>query len=233
VTEDPSSTTPAEPRRPPPDESWRERLDALAPRLVDGMTSARLLVAGCAVVVAIVVGVLVLRPSSSGPPVEATLPLASSSAGSAAGATPTTTSQLVVQAAGAVAKPGVYTIAGTGRVNDLIAAAGGLAADADPDQVELAAPLTDGERVYVPRVGESPPLPSGSSSANSSGRGPVDLNRASAADLESLPGIGPSLAQAIIDHREQHGPFRSVDDLAEVRGIGPAKMEQVRPLVKV
>jgi competence protein ComEA len=99
--------------------------------------------------------------------------------------------------------------------------------------VELAAPLTDGERVYVPRVGEAPPPPTGSTAGTSSSRGPVDLNRASAADLESLPGIGPALAQAIIDHRSQDGPFRSVDDLADVRGIGPAKMDQLRPLVKV
>ena len=83
-------------------------------------------------------------------------------------------------------------------------------------------------------MGEAaPPAVGSSASGSNSPRGPVDLNRASAADLEALPGIGPALAQAIIDHREQNGPFRSVDGLADVRGIGPAKMEQLRPLVKV
>jgi competence protein ComEA len=84
----------------------------------------------------------------------------------------------------------------------------------------------------------APPLgPSSSGPSSGTGpsatRGPVDLNHASEADLEALPGIGPALAQAIIDYRSQHGSFRSVDDLSNVRGIGPAKMEQLRPLVKV
>jgi competence protein ComEA len=129
----------------------------------------------------------------------------------------------------------VYTLASTARVTDLITAAGGLAPDADPDQVELAATLTDGERVYVPKVGETPPPAAGGGSTASSGgpHTPIDLNRASAADLDSLPGIGPSLAQAIVDYRTQHGQFRSVEDLADVRGIGPAKLEQLRPLVRV
>jgi competence protein ComEA len=195
------------------------------------LSPLRVALAVIAIAVAVAAAVYVTRPSSPRQPVEATLPRASSSSSSAAPVT--TASQLVVQAAGAVAKPGVYTVPGSARVNDLIAAAGGLAPDADPDQVELAAPLTDGERVYVPRVGEAPAQPPGSSSGTASGRGPVDLNRASEADLEALPGIGPALAQAIIDHRSQHGPFRSVDDLADVRGIGPAKLEQLRPLVKV
>jgi competence protein ComEA len=231
VPELPSSPTPAEPRRPPTDAGWRERLEVLGQRVGVDLSPLRVALAVVAIAAAIVAALYVARPSSPGQPVENTLPRASSSSGLAA--PPTTASQLVVQAAGAIAEPGVYTVPGSARVNDLIAAAGGLAPDADPDQVELAAPLTDGERVYVPRRGESPPPVSGSSSGGSSTRGPVDLNRASAADLEALPGIGPALAQAIIDHRSQHGPFRSVDDLADVRGIGPAKMEQLRPLVKV
>jgi competence protein ComEA len=199
------------------------------------LSPLRVAIAVVAVAVAVAAALYVARPSSPRQPVEATLPRASSS--SSAEVPATTAAQLVVQAAGAVAKPGVYTVPGTARVNDLIAAAGGLAPDADPDQVELAAPLTDGERVYVPRVGEVPaqlPGPSsGSSTGTSSHSGPVDLNRATEADLESLPGIGPALAHAIIDYRSQHGQFRSVDDLADVRGIGPAKMDQLRSLVKV
>jgi competence protein ComEA len=231
VPELPSLPTPDEPRRPPPDASWRERLEALGRRVGVDLSPLRLALAAVAIAIAVAVALYIARPTSPRQPVEATLPRASSPSNSAA--PPTTASQLVVQAAGAVAKPGVYTVPGTARVNDLVAAAGGFASDADPDQVELAAPLTDGERVYVPRVGEAPPPPTGSTAGTSSSRGPVDLNRASAADLESLPGIGPALAQAIIDHRSQDGPFRSVDDLADVRGIGPAKMDQLRPLVKV
>jgi competence protein ComEA len=230
VPELPLPTSPPEPRRPPPDPSWRERLELIGQRVGVDVSPLRIALAVATVAIAVGAALFVVRPSSSGPPVESTLPRTSSSVSAAP---PTTAAQLVVQAAGAVAKPGVYVVVGTARVNDLIAAAGGLAANADPDQVELAAPLTDGERVYVPRVGESTLPPTGSSSASSTARGPVDLNRASAADLEALPGIGPALAQAIIDHRQQHGPFRSVDDLADVRGIGPAKMEQLRPLVKV
>jgi competence protein ComEA len=229
VPELPLPPSPAEPRRPPPDPSWRERLEVLGQRIGVDVSPVRIALAVAAVAVAVGAALFVGRPSSSDPPVESTLPRASSSASAAP---PTTAAQLVVQAAGAVAKPGVYTVAGTARVNDLIAAAGGLAAGADPDAVELAAPLTDGERVYVPRVGETTLPPPGASATSSTARGPVDLNRASAADLEGLPGIGPALAQAIIDYRQQHGPFQSVDDLADVRGIGPAKMEQLRPLVK-
>jgi competence protein ComEA len=231
VPELPSSSTPPEPRRPPPDTGWRERLNQVGQRVGVDVSLPRVVLAAVAVAFAVVVVLYVLRPSASGPPVESTLPRASSAPSSAA--PPTSASHLVVQAAGAVAKPGVYTVDGAARVNDLIAAAGGLASDADPDQVELAAPLTDGERVYVPRVGESPPPPVSSASGSTAPKGPIDLNRASAADLEALPGIGPALAQAIVDHREQNGPFHSVDELADVRGIGPAKMEQLRPLVKV
>jgi competence protein ComEA len=230
VPELPSSPTPAEPRRPPPDVSWRERIEVLGQRVGADLSPLRVALAVVAIAAAVVAALYVARPSSPGQPVENTLPRASSSG---LAAPPTTASQLVVQAAGAVAKPGVYTVPGSARVNDLIAAAGGLAPHADPDQVELAAPLTDGERVYVPRIGEASPQPSESSSGASSPHALVDLNSASEADLEALPGIGPALAQAIIDHRSQHGPFRSIDDLAEVRGIGPAKMEQLRPLVKV
>jgi competence protein ComEA len=230
-------TRSTEPRRPPPDPSWRERLTDATQRLGVDMSAGRAALAGLAVVVAIVIALVVLRPWASSPAPDDALPRASTPAPSTA-RTSTTLGQIVVQAAGAVAKPGVYTIAAGARVNDLIAAAGGLAADADPDQVELAATLSDGERVYVPRVGEAPPVVSSSRSETASGgpnapRTPIDLNHATAAELETLPGIGPALAQAIVDYRSAHGAFQSVDDLGDVRGIGPAKLEQLRPLVRV
>ena len=102
---------------------------------------------------------------------------------------------------------------------------------------------TDGSRVYVPRRGEVavPDVPSGSGSGGGSGaggattvpKGPVDINRATVDELDTLPGVGPTTAQAIIDHRNRNGPFRSVEDLGKVRGIGPAKLAELRPLVTV
>ena len=113
-------------------------------------------------------------------------------------------------------------------------AAGGTAADADVATVNLAAPLVDGAQVYVPVVGAppragAPPGPSPPTTPS----GPIDLNRATAAELDALPGIGPSTAQAIVTHREEHGPYASVDALEDVRGIGPAKLDAIRALVTV
>jgi len=219
-------------QRPPPDPTARERVEALADRLGIAASPWR---AGGAVVLAVVVGAVAwmwLRPVPAAPAPDAVLPRATTTL---VGPTTTAAAPVVVQAAGAIAHPGVYTLAAGARVNDLVAAAGGLAPDADADQVLLAAVLTDGERVYVPRVGETPPpAPGGSGGTSSaSSRGPVDLNTASESELESLPGIGPTLAQAIIDYRTTHGRFASVDELGDVRGIGPARLEQLRPLVKV
>jgi competence protein ComEA len=143
---------------------------------------------------------------------------------------------VVVQVAGAVVSPGVYTMPAGARVHELIAAAGGVTTDGDPSAIALAVVLRDGERVYVPRVGE---VVSGSAGAGA-GAGPaagdlpavpLDLNRATAAELDSLPGIGPATASAIVEHRERNGPFASVDDLLDVPGIGPSKLENLRDLV--
>jgi competence protein ComEA len=161
---------------------------------------------------------------------------------------------VVVQAAGAVHLPGVHRLPAGSRVDDLVSAAGGSTPDADLDRVNLAALLVDGERIWVPRRGEVevPPVVSGGTTAapggsagggTSGGSGsspdggdptaPVDLNTATDAQLDALPGIGPATAAAILAHRDANGPFRSVDDLLDVRGIGEAKLEQLRPLVRV
>jgi competence protein ComEA len=155
---------------------------------------------------------------------------------------------LVVAAAGAVVRPGVYRLAAGARVTDLVAAAGGLDPGADVDRVNLAAPVHDGERIYVPRRDqpEVPPVATGGASEPATpraapGGGPtsstipalVDLNTADVALLDTLPGVGPSTAAAIVAYRGANGRFRTVDDLGEVRGIGPAKLEQLRPLVTV
>lgn len=158
--------------------------------------------------------------------------------------TPSAQTQLVVHVAGAVVAPGVYRVSDGARVVDAIEVAGGLAADADLDAVNLAAPVRDGERLYVPRVGQ--PVPSvvtgggggvppgeGGGDGPAAPSGPININTATAAELEALPGVGPATAAAIVAHRDEHGPFATVDDLTDVTGIGPAKLEAVRGLVTV
>jgi competence protein ComEA len=155
-------------------------------------------------------------------------------------ATTTTAAGLIVDVVGAVRAPGVVRLAAGARVIDAIAAAGGAAKNADLTRLNLAAPLADGARVAVPEIGK--PAPSIDPSAISGGPAsagdpapdaPVNLNTATAAQLDALPGVGPATAAAIVRDREAHGPFRTVDDLARVRGIGPAKLDQLRNLVTV
>lgn len=152
----------------------------------------------------------------------------------------------LVHVSGAVDRPGVVTVAAGGRVFEAIELAGGASADADLDRVNLAAPVVDGERIHVPAVGEtaivelvpsvrppSPPNPPSSPTAvgpQDTGQ-PIELNRASSDELESLPGIGPAIAAAIVRTRTERGPFLSIDELIDVPGIGPSKLEQIRPFV--
>ncbi len=170
---------------------------------------------------------------------------ASEAGGAGAGGPSTTTTTapgIVVHAAGAVSRPGLYRLPRDARVADLLDAAGGPTLETDLDRVNLAAPLADGQRIYLPRRGEGPPAvvgpdggSSGTAGAASSGTpsGPLDLNTASVEQLDTLPGVGPATAAAIVAHRERNGPFTSVDGLLDVRGIGPAKLEALRDLVTV
>jgi competence protein ComEA len=208
--------------------SWRDRLDLIAGG-AGGPAPAQLLLVGAAVVVAAVAAWFLLR-QPPGPSAEAAM----APVGSAAGAPTSTTapSTVVAHAAGAVAKPGVYSLPAGARVQDLLAAAGGAAPGADLDRINLAAPVADGSQVYVPREGEAVPSGAGGSAA-STPSGPLDLNTATLEQLDALPGVGPATAQAILDAREKVGRFASVDDLLDVRGIGPAKLEGLRDLVTV
>lgn len=210
--------TPASPRP-----SWREQLSVFAERLPLERPGIAVL-AGLVLVVG--VGWLALRPAPL--PVELTLPRAEPAATPSEHSVPS--GELTVHAAGAVSTPGVYRLPAGSRVSDLLTAAGGASPDADLDQLNLAAPLADGERILVPRRGE---VIAPSSDAAPSASSKVDLNTATAEELDKLPGIGPATAEAIIRHRETRGRFRSVTELLEVRGIGEAKLEQLRPLVKV
>ena len=143
---------------------------------------------------------------------------------------------LLVHVAGRVRHPGVYQLHQGDRVIDAIQAAGGTLRGADLRSINLAAQLTDGEQIVVLRKGGgsvAAQAASGSAGASGTGSALVNLNTATLDQLEALPGIGPVLAQRIMDYREQHGPFASVDDLSNVSGIGDAHMEDLRPLVTV
>lgn len=145
---------------------------------------------------------------------------------------------IYVQVAGAVQRPGVYQMPDGCRVFQAVLQAGGFTGDADQDIVPLASRLSDGSRLYVPRKGETAVGPVLSGAAETGGGssgspGLVPINSATAEQLDSLPGIGPSLAQKIIQFRETQGPFTSVDQLGDVPGIGPSKLEQLRPLVSL
>lgn len=229
----------------PPDRPEPPRSGALTARLrswSEWVGTGRIVTTAVAVLAVAAGGWWLLRTPS--PPTEAGLPYAATTTSpspvSSAAATTVTavvesSSEVVVHVAGAVAAPGVYELPGGSRVHVAIDAAGGALPRADPSALNLAAPLVDGERVYVPRVGESVPLPAGRVSAEAvdSTPGPIDVNHATVEELDELPGIGPATAAAIVDHREQNGPFATVDDLEAVRGIGPAKLEAIRDLVAV
>jgi len=146
------------------------------------------------------------------------------------------TALIAVDVIGAVAAPGVYRLPPAARVDDAIAAAGGLAPDANRERINLAAPLEDGIQIRVPHVDESAaamPEEQAAAPAQGAERGAVDINTADAATLESLPGIGPATAAAIVAYREANGPFGSVDDLQNVKGIGPSLFGKLAGLVTV
>jgi competence protein ComEA len=147
----------------------------------------------------------------------------------------TVASEIVVYVAGAVTRPGVYTLELAARVTDALDAAGGAVAGADLGVVNLAAVVHDGERIYVPLVGEAiPAVVAGETPPDTTvAAGPVDINTATADQLDVLPGVGPTTAAAIVAHRDENGPFLTVEQLGDVRGIGPAKLDALRGLVTV
>lgn len=140
--------------------------------------------------------------------------------------------EIVVHVSGAVAKPGIYTLPLGSRVNDAVHLAAPLR-EANLDALNLAALISDGQKINVPREGEEVSLQEDWSGNSTSPEGKVNLNTATLAELDTLPGIGPATAQKIIDYRTQNGGFKSVDELDAVPGIGPQKLEQLRDLVTV
>jgi competence protein ComEA len=141
--------------------------------------------------------------------------------------------RVVVDVVGAVRRPGLYRLGDGSRIADAIARAGGATRKAQLAQVNLAAPLADGEQVVVPAHGSAAaatPAAAGSGGA-AAPAAPIQLSTATAEQLDSLPGVGPATAQKILDYRTKHGAFSSVDELDAVPGIGPKRLEQLRDLV--
>lgn len=227
---------------------WTRLVDRVSSPLRPWVTwfgAGRLAAGALTIAVAVGIGWWLLRPAE--PPTEARLPYAGSAVTTGTGAPtssstpslatdPTTPTVVIVHVAGAVGAPGVVELVEGARVADGVARAGGALPEADLGAVNLAARLQDGQQVYVPRVGEVPPPPApptvpGVAAGQPAAAGPIDVNRASLAELDALPGIGPATAAAIVAHRDTNGPFASVEDLEAVRGIGPAKLDALRGLV--
>jgi competence protein ComEA len=152
---------------------------------------------------------------------------------------PPTKPPLEVHVVGAVLRPGVYILLEGSRVQDAVNAAGGLSAEADLDSLNLAAKLEDGQQLDVPYLGSATStvvptvsfrvLPAGATATPSGDQ--ININTASAAELETLPGIGPALAQRIVTYRTEHGPFAHIEDIMNVAGIGPATFDNIKDLI--
>lgn len=150
---------------------------------------------------------------------------------------------VVVSVEGRVSTPGVFELGPGARVGDALDAAGGVLPDADLAAINRAARIQDGERIIVPALGDAGAPPASATSTSVTGTSeaaglvasgsPININTASATELESLPGIGPAKAEAIVEYRDSNGPFQSVDDLADVPGVSPEMVDELRPLVRV
>lgn len=168
-----------------------------------------------AALVAVVIGVVWFGTGAQSIPDETRAP--------STDADPASRQGFTVHVSGAVLDPGLVTVAEGSRVADALLAAGGVRSEADLAAINLAQPVRDGDLIVVPSVGSSRP--------GGTGDDGIDLNRATAAQLEELPGVGPVLAARIVAHREEHGNFAEVEDLLDVPGIGEAKLALLRTAV--
>ena len=183
----------------------------------------QLLVGGVvALVLLILAGRWLLHPGASGSvPIPAPIVPSTTAAAKA----------VVVDVVGAVRRPGLYRLPDGSRIADALARAGGATRKAQLDLVNLAAPVSDGEQIVVPRRGTVVASAGGGAAPSGVPAGPVHLNTATLEQLDALPGVGPVTAQKILDYRQEHGAFGSVDELDAIPGIGPARLEQLRDLV--
>lgn len=148
-------------------------------------------------------------------------------------ATPTPGSRIGVDVIGAVQQPGVYYLESPARIVDVIEAAGGFAPDADREKINLASHLTDGQQVRVPRVGELADTKPAEVPAEGSDNSTININQADAATLDTLDGIGPATAAAIVEYRIMSGPFKRIEDVQDVPGIGPALFSKIKDQITV
>jgi len=184
----------------------------------------RLRIGAVVVLVLVALGCAVLATALTAPP--DAVELSRAKPGKSGGEVSVSSPPLFVHVTGAVARPGLFELAEGARVIDAIAAAGGFTETANRDELNLARLLTDGEQFAVPEIGEE-----SADAAASDSR--VNLNTADAAALDTLPRIGPAMAQRILTWRESNGPFVTIDDLRNVAGIGDATFEGLRELITV
>lgn len=203
----------------------------LAPRLGQ-FVREHLIVVGVVVLTGVLWGGYSLLQARTTPVAVAAQPSVAVSGGPAS-ATPTSTARLLVHVLGEVRRPGVVTLAEGARVRDALVAAGGLTSRAKPGDLNLAAPVVDGSQLVIGRRGSRISGTGAGASGTAAGPGKIDLNSASAEQLDALPGVGPVTAQKILAWRAAHGRFRSVTELQEVDGIGPKSYAEIAPLVRV
>jgi competence protein ComEA len=194
-------------------------------------SSATLVGIGAVAGVALVSLILLVNNRTQPAPILITPPPPTPTAG------PTETPVMIrVYVSGEVRHPAVYELAPGSIAQDAVTAAGGFTADANQVAINLALPLADGMQLHVPGPDAPTPGPGlidGAASVPGAPQGPININMATLEQLDTLPGIGPSTAGNIIDYRQSNGPFQSVDDVINVPGIGPVKLEQIRPLITV
>lgn len=193
------------------------------------------------------VGFLALRQRAQPAPIEIIPPQPTATIAATAVAPPTVTaSQIRVYVTGAVLHPAVYELNPDSIIDDAVRAAGGFSRDANQAGINLAQGVQDGMQVYVPNIADEvapPPIVSGGGAGATGGvpsrlgpdlfAGLVNINRATAAELEALPGIGPSTAAQIIAFRDANGPFTTLESILDVPGIGEAKLAAIRDLISI
>ena len=212
------------------EQGWRERIQDLAAHRKESWPLIAL--AGAALVITLV---LTGRsaPARVAPPATPAPSLPAATAATAGGAAPTAAGPtLLVHVAGAVRQPGLYEFPQGARVADAVHTAGGPTRNADLHALNLAEPLVDGTRVEVVKIGEAvAPAALASPGTQAPSAAPIPLNSADQAALETIPGVGPVTATAILTYRDQIGSFTSLEQLLEVDGIGPATFDSIRDYV--
>lgn len=229
-------SVPEAPPVPPPFPAPASPLD----RLRDHWENPRVRI-GALLAIALLAGLVWYQLGARGAPSPSAARAPSASIATSVPAVPSSAERdapVTVHVAGAVVRPGVVRVPGGARVVDAIDAAGGGQPDADLDRLNLAAKVVDGQRVAVARIGQAAPVEAGVAAAagaapGAAESGPLNLNTATAEQLEELPGIGPTLAAAILAEREERGGFDAVTELQDVRGIGELRYADIKDLVAV